>query len=67
MANYYVNNNAQSNGDHEVHRQGCHVMPTANVTYLGDFTHCQPAVAAAKCIHPRSDGCIHCCRECHTG
>ena len=24
MALYYVNNTAQSNGDHEVHREGCY-------------------------------------------
>ena len=27
MASYYVNNNAQSNGDHEVHTTGCSWLP----------------------------------------
>jgi len=25
--NYYVNTNAQANGDHEVHKEGCTKMP----------------------------------------
>jgi len=29
MASYYVNKNAQSNGDHEVHKDGCTFMPEA--------------------------------------
>ncbi len=41
MAKYYVNDNAQSNGDHEVHKEGCTGMPlSSNRTYLGDFSNC---------------------------
>jgi hypothetical protein len=28
MSRYYVNKNAQENGDHEVHTTGCSFMPT---------------------------------------
>jgi hypothetical protein len=68
MARYYVNKNAQSNGDHEVHEQGCSHMPyPENREYLGDFSSCKPAVAEAKKTYKQSNGCYYCCRACHTG
>lgn len=67
MARYYVNDNAQSNGDHEVHVPTCSFFPAAeNRTYLGDFDSCWPAVAAARRIYPQSNGCYFCCNPCHT-
>ena len=48
MALYYVNKNAQSNGDHEVHKTGCSWLPkTENRIYLGDFSSCSLAVTKA--------------------
>lgn len=68
MARYYVNQNAQANGDHEVHKDGCSFMPDAsNRTYLGDFASCAPAVRVAKQHYPQSNGCFYCSRDCHTG
>ncbi len=67
MSRYYVNKNAQANGDHEVHTTGCSYMPKAeNRTYLGDFTSCQPAVREAKKTYTKSNGCFYCSRPCHT-
>ena len=38
MARYYVNKNAQQNGDHEVHTTGCQWLPKSeNRIYLGDL------------------------------
>lgn len=38
---YYVNKNAQPNGDHEVHEATCdHCPSTENRIYLGEFTNC---------------------------
>ena len=34
MAYYYVNKNAQSNGDHEVHKSGCSWMPLAEKPHV---------------------------------
>lgn len=65
MANYYVNNEAQPEGDHEVHREDCHRMPTDR-KYLGDYSNCAPAVAEAKRTYPSADGCWHCSPECHS-
>ena len=68
MASYYVNNNAQPNGDHEVHRESCDYMPAPeNRRYLGDFSSCTTAVEKAKTIYRTADGCYHCCRACHNG
>ena len=68
MPLYYVNKNAQSNGDHEVHREGCSYLPAqANRIYLGRFSSCRPAVTEAKRFYARSNGCYYCSYECHTG
>lgn len=67
MASYYVNKNAQSNGDHEVHKIGCTHMPLPeNRLLLGDFNFCSSAVTQAKKTYPKSNGCYYCCNECHT-
>ncbi|PQA27313.1 hypothetical protein C5O18_10090, partial [Amnimonas aquatica] len=64
---YYVNKNAQPNGDHEVHKEGCFWMPNhMNLTYLGTFSSCREPVTAAKRIYPRANGCMYCARLCHT-
>ena len=34
MARYYVNDRAQPNGDHEVHKDGCSFMPSAAIASL---------------------------------
>jgi len=67
MTRYYVNKNAQTNGDHEVHRDDCSFLPSLdNRSYLGDFTSCQPAVTEAKRIYAAADGCATCSPSCHT-
>lgn len=66
--NYYVNDNAQPNGDHEVHREGCYWLGVAqSTTSLGYHWNCADAVAAAKRKYRQSNGCAHCAPECHTG
>ena len=68
MAKYYVNKNAQANGDHEVHKSGCQFMPKPeNRIYLGDFANCHDAVREAKRHYRQSNGCYFCSRPCHTG
>lgn len=67
MARYYLNLNAQPNGDHEVHRQGCRFMPRENNRIdLGVHRSCREAVARARQIYKQSDGCAYCCPEAHT-
>lgn len=63
---YYVNQNAQTNGDHEVHKSTCVFMPEPqHRLYLGTFTNCRDAVKEAKKTYPyTADGCHYCCPEC---
>ena len=66
MHHYYVNDNAQDDGYHEVHKEGCSWMPDAsNRSYLGYFSNCEDAVKKAKEKYRKSDGCAHCSKECH--
>jgi len=67
MAIYYVNRQAQSNGDHEVHRSDCSRLPNPeNKQYLGEYSNCHDAVRAAKNYYSDVDGCYYCCPACHT-
>ena len=67
MDRYYVNKNAQDNGDHEVHKSGCEWMPEPeNRQYLGEFSSCHGAVREAKKYYSQSNGCYYCSYECHT-
>lgn len=66
-SHYYVNKNAQDNGDHEVHRRGCSYFPDKeNARYVGKYNSCFPAVAAAKKIYATANGCYYCSNRCHT-
>lgn len=67
MARYYVNRNAQQNGDHEVHKSRCRFLPDeGNRVYLGDHMSCHAAVAEARRYYDQVNGCFFCSRECHT-
>jgi len=64
---YYVNDNAQSTGEHEVHKAGCSHMPyESNSTFLGYFSDCHEAVEKAREKYSNVDGCYFCARDCHT-
>lgn len=65
---YYVNKNAQVNGDHEVHERTCSFLPDEdNRIYLGDFAGCRAAVAEARNHYTQVNGCYFCSEPCHTG
>ncbi len=68
MPQYYVNTNAQANGDHEVHRADNCPTPAneENRRYLGNFATCHEAVQKAKKHYPTANGCAHCSPACHT-
>lgn len=67
MDKYYVNNTAQLNGDHEVHKQGCYWLGQANsVKDLGYHASCFSAVREAKSYYLRANGCATCSNVCHT-
>lgn len=67
MADYYVNNQMQHNGDHEVHIDGCtFLVLAASKKYLGNHSSCHSAVAEAKKTYSTADGCAYCSPACHT-
>ncbi|WP_350289830.1 hypothetical protein [uncultured Croceitalea sp.] len=67
MAKYYVNKNAQANGDHEVHKTSCSWLPEVkNRIYLGEFSSCKGAVREAKNHYSQVNGCYYCSRDCHS-
>jgi hypothetical protein len=67
MDTYYVNSNAQANGDHEVHKSTCSFLPELqHRVKLGVFTNCYDAVREAKKKYSTADGCAFCCPACHT-
>lgn len=65
MAQYCVNVIAQSNGDHEVHKEGCIYWPSHKID-LGDHWLCSAAVIVAKRYYTQSNGCKTCSPGCHT-
>ena len=66
MERYYVNTNAQSTGEHEVHKDGCHRMPELqNRIYLGYFSDAKEAVSEARRYFSNVDGCYYCESEAH--
>ncbi len=66
MPQYYVNDRAQANGDHEVHKYGCiWLAKVTSKTYLGTYESCHGAVQKAKTFYSTADGCAYCCPACH--
>jgi len=67
MDHYYVNNNDQPSGEHEVHKEDCSFLKIANSKkYLGYYSNCKDAVKKAKETYTNVDGCYYCCNACHT-
>jgi hypothetical protein len=67
---FYVNKNAQENGDHEVHEENAncgHEPHILNRLALGWHSDCHGAVKEAKKTYSQSNGCFYCCNECNTG
>ena len=71
MINYYLNLNAQSNGDHEIHKESCYYYfkyaAGFNFEFLGSFQSDKEAENCAKRKHPefKIDGCSYCCPAIH--
>ena len=66
MARYYVNDTPQYNGDHEVHKEGCHWLSFVfSKKDLGYHSSCVFAVLEAKRYYAKADGCKYCNKECH--
>ncbi len=67
MTKYYVNDNAQPTGEHEIHEESCWFLPVLkNRRYLGEFFSFADAKKAAEQLYDNVDGCAYCCPEGHT-
>lgn len=68
---YYLNLNAQSNGDHEIHKEICpyyfKYKNGFNFELLGAFSNELEAVKYARIRHQsiKIDGCAYCCPNAH--
>ena len=66
MPNYCVNKNAQSTGEHEVHKDTCTFLPDKeNRINLGSCITCQEAIVKARKYYDNVDGCFYCIPECN--
>ena len=66
MDRYFVNKEKQSNGDNEVHKEGCSKMPRdEHRKFLGVFNRCSDAVREAKKEFSSANGCKVCIPDCH--
>lgn len=66
LNHYYVNKQAQPNGDHEIHKYECtHGADFDNQRELGWFSSDRDALNEALKIYPQSDGCMYCCLSIH--
>ena len=66
MAEFYVEINAQENGDHMVHNANCSHLPAQDVIrYLGSISHCASALKKAGERFKQVNGCPHCAVTCH--
>ena len=63
---YYVNKNAQTSGEHEVHCSTCEHLPNVeNRLFLGSFATSKEAVKEAEKFYTIVDGCAFCCPGSH--
>lgn len=67
MIRYSINKNAQSNGDHEIHKEGCSYEPSFyNKDDLGYHPNDHSALQEGRRRYGDSaDGCVHCCPLIH--
>jgi hypothetical protein len=64
MSHYFINNDANNDGSHEVHKVGCKSMPT-DKRYLGNFYEVSDALMEARKEFWHSSGCERCMRDDH--
>jgi hypothetical protein len=62
MAEFYVEINAQSNGDHVVHTADCSLLPSKEtMQYLGSISNIKSAVKkASEVLRQQASGCSKC-------
>ncbi len=67
MKQYYLNLNSLSNGEREVHKDGCiYLHEIKNMFHLGLFSSCHEALSEAQKNYAEVNGCHYCCSACKT-
>jgi len=67
MAEFYVELNPQSNGDHVVHFATCNHLPTQDtIRYLGSISNCGSALKKAGQTYKQVNGCPECASAFYT-
>ncbi len=68
MAKYFLDNKPLDNGDREVHKFGCLLMPLPRDShYLGDLDSTQESIKEAKKHHKKVVACPYCTFPWHSG
>ena len=58
---YFLDENSQANGDHEVHRAGCPYLPSENsIKALGEHYSFQSAISQAQAYYTQVEACSYC-------
>lgn len=61
MAEFYIETNAQPNGDHIVHNANCAALPDKqSIRYLGSIASCGSAVKKASEFFKQVKACPQC-------
>ncbi|MGZ4958900.1 MAG: hypothetical protein ACXV7J_06590 [Methylomonas sp.] len=67
MAEFYIETNAQANGDHIVHNANCSQLPAKDtLRYLGAIASCGSALQKAAQSFKQVNGCPQCATTCHS-
>ena len=59
MTHYFIDNQSQPDGAHEVHAVGCKRM-ASDKRYLGDFLSCEAAVVEGRKEYWHTASCVRC-------
>lgn len=64
MRSYYINNQHQKEGVHEVHTAECPFLPNSmNRRYIGAFKSVDMALENASNVYASVEGCKYCCEK----
>jgi hypothetical protein len=67
MAEFYVEINAQANGEHIVHFADCSLLPAKDtISYLGSIASCTSAIKKAAERFKQVNGCPQCAAGSHS-
>lgn len=66
MAEFYIETNAQANGDHIVHKANCSLLPAKDaIRYLGSIASSASALKKAAESFKHVNGCPQCASTSH--